>query len=89
MVFIPSMSIYTATQSKQDNNNNNNNRVGGNTNSKAKFKLKLSRAQSRSLDSIHGTLLDANVSMLFNEMTIDQLFPKIVECDTKDQILEN
>lgn len=87
-VFFPSMTnITTTTTTTQhnkhdDNNNRHNNRVRADNrinNKKAFIKLKLSRAPSRSLDSIHGTMLDANVSRLFSEMTIDELFPKVVE----------
>lgn len=88
MVFFPSMNdIATTTEHRKHDNNNNkynivdiqahaDNRIHNN---EPFIKLKLSRALSRSLDSIHGTMLDANVSRLFSEMTIDELFPKVVD----------
>ena len=88
MVFFPSMNDITTTKTQRtkhdDNNNNNSNNNDNltqaeNTINKPFIKLKLSRAPSRSLDSLHRTMLDSNVSRLFSEMTIDELFPKIVE----------
>ena len=82
MTNITTTTTTTQHNKHDDNNNRHNNRVRADNrinNKKAFIKLKLSRAPSRSLDSIHGTMLDANVSRLFSEMTIDELFPKVVE----------
>ena len=73
------MGDITAASCDDDNmiedhiDTNNNHKINKNV-----LKLKLSRAPSRSLDSIHGTLMDADISRLFDEISIDDLFPKVV-----------
>uniref|UniRef100_A0A7M5X443 PH domain-containing protein n=1 Tax=Clytia hemisphaerica TaxID=252671 RepID=A0A7M5X443_9CNID len=59
--------------------NNNPTKVNTSEKNKIKFKLSVTRVHSRSLDSIHDTFLNANVSRLFNENTIEEIFPKIVQ----------
>jgi hypothetical protein len=49
-------------------------------------KLSISRLHSKSLDSIHSTMLEANVSSLFEEQQFDELFPRMMSLSKSNRM---